>query len=244
MNLRNKIRSAGALTVISILGITGHLGARENVVSSGHKSGFKTTATGCQPATAAIDLDINNLRARLMTGGDQWWNIGEGVAAYEIPKGTGKSSQFAASCWIGGYDQQGQLKVAAQTYRQDGNDYWPGALDINAKITSDVCVAWDNFWKIDKSTISAFIQLSKTGGNTDDAAYNVIKQWPGAGNPKAKGNNNATLNLYAGNTYAPFVDSLYGGCSMMPVTLNSRHLRRLLAWKCKRLLSPIQARTF
>jgi hypothetical protein len=206
MNLRNKIRSAGALTVISILGITGHLGARENVVSSGHKSGFKTTATGCQPATAAIDLDINNLRARLMTGGDQWWNIGEGVAAYEIPKGTGKSSQFAASCWIGGYDQQGQLKVAAQTYRQDGNDYWPGALDINAKITSDVCVAWDNFWKIDKSTISAFIQLSKTGGNTDDAAYNVIKQWPGAGNPKAKGNNNATLNLYAGNTYAPFVD--------------------------------------
>lgn len=206
MNLRNKIRSAGALTVISILGITGHLSARENVVSSGHKSGFKTTATGCQPATAAIDLDINNLRARLMTGGDQWWNIGEGVAAYEIPKGSGKSSQFAASCWIGGYDQQGQLKVAAQTYRQDGNDYWPGALDVNAKITSDVCTAWDYQWKVNKSTINAFIQLAKTGGNTDDAAYDVIKQWPGACNAKAKGNNGATVDLYGGNSYAPFVD--------------------------------------
>jgi hypothetical protein len=206
MMFRNKIRSAGALTVLTMLSIAGNLSARENVSSTGHKSQLKTSATGCQPATQAIDLDINNLRARLMTGGDQWWNIGEGVAAYEIPKGTGKSSQFAASCWIGGYDKQGQLKVAAQTYRQDGNDYWPGALDVNAKITSDVCTAWDNFWKVDKSTINAFIQLSKTGGSTDDAAYDVIFQWPATGNAKAKGNNNASVTMYGNNTYAPFVD--------------------------------------
>ncbi len=83
-----------------------------------------------------------------------WWNIGEQVAEYEIPIGSGKSSQFAASCWIGGYDEQGQLKVAAQTYRQDGNDYWPGALNSSGKITGDTCNLWDKFWKVTKSTIN------------------------------------------------------------------------------------------
>src|ERR1700743_1076390 len=149
MKFRNNIRFASAVIMAGLLNIPGYLSAKENVVTSHHKAVPKTTATGCLPATAAVDLDINNVRARLMTGGDMWWDIGEGVAAYEIPKGSGKSSQFAASCWIGGFDKQGQLKVAAQTYRQDGNDYWPGALDHNGKITGDTCKLWDKQWKVD-----------------------------------------------------------------------------------------------
>jgi hypothetical protein len=135
---RNNIRLASAITLFGVMGIAGNLGARENVVTSHHKAALKSTAstTGCLPgATTGIDLDINNVRAHLMTGGDMWWDIDKGIASYEIPKGSGKHSQFAASCWIGGFDKQGQLKVAAQTYRQDGNDYWPGALDVNGKIT-------------------------------------------------------------------------------------------------------------
>ncbi len=206
MMFRNNIRIAGAITLIGLMGLSSRLNAREDVVSSAHKrSQLKTTAAGCQPATAAIDLDINNVRARLMTGGDMWWNSGQGGASYEIPKGSGKHSQFAASCWIGGYDKQGQLKVAAQTYRQTGNDYWPGALDANAKITSDVCNNWDKQWKVDRATINEFIQLSKTGGNTSGTAFDVINQWPGVGNPNAKGLT-SNLSLNANNTYAPFKD--------------------------------------
>ena len=141
MIFRNNIKFAAALAVAGIMGMIGQAGARENMVTAHHKNAVaRTTADqGCQPGSlnTAIDMDINNVRAHLMTGGDMWWNIGEQVAAYEIPKGSGKSSQFAASCWIGGFDKQGQLKVAAQTYRQDGNDYWPGALDVNGKITAD-----------------------------------------------------------------------------------------------------------
>ncbi len=206
MMFRNNIRFAGVITVLGILGVTTHISARENLVSSSHKrSQLKTTAAGCIPATSAIDLDINNVRARLMTGGDMWWNIGQGAAAYEVPKGSGKSSQFAASCWIGGYDKQGQLKVAAQTYRQDGNDYWPGALDVNAKITNDVCANWDKQWKVNRSDINTFIQLSKTGGNTSGQLYDVINQWPATGNPNAKGAN-TTLSMNSKYTYAPFKD--------------------------------------
>ena len=55
---------------------------------------------------------------------------------YEIPKGSGKHSMFAGALWIGGYDDNGQLKVAGQTYRQSGTDYWPGPLD-NVRLTSE-----------------------------------------------------------------------------------------------------------
>jgi len=210
MNIAKNIRFTGALTLLGLFGFVGNAAARENIGSSGHReSQQKTTVTGCQPAIAAIDLDINNVRARLMTGGDMWWNIGLQVAAYEVPKNSGRSSQFAASCWIGGVDKTGSLKVAAQTYRQDGNDYWPGALDINGKISSDACANWDNFWKIDKSTINAFIEAAKVGGNLQASQYSVIFDWPGKGNSKAKGANgllDLTSSTYSGNSYAPFVD--------------------------------------
>lgn len=207
MKFRNSIRS-GALTLLGIMGIVGQLGARENITSARPKSQLKTTATGCQPATAAIDLDINNVRARLMTGGDMWWNLGSEVAAYEIPKGSGKSSQFAASCWIGGYDKQGQLKVAAQTYRQDGNDYWPGALNGDGKVAKDTCNLWDKFWKVDRSTIKKFITAYGATGEAPSASdYDVIMQWPAVGNTKAIGSDGVSrLQLNKNNTYAPFKD--------------------------------------
>lgn len=207
MKLRNNIRFAGAITLLGLLGITGNLSARENVKTTARKESgqLKTTAAGCTPSVSAIDLDINNVRARLMTGGDMWWNNEQGGAAYEVPKGTGRSSQFAASCWIGGYDKQNQLKVAAQTYRQDGNDYWPGALDKDGKITADDCNNWDKQWKVDRSVINTFIQLSKTGGNTSGTAYDVINQWPATGNPTATGRV-SNLSLDATKAYAPFKD--------------------------------------
>ncbi|NDC39962.1 MAG: hypothetical protein EBZ77_00155 [Chitinophagia bacterium] len=210
MNTSYKLKIAVALSVLSVLGFVPGAIARENVKSSSHKEALKATASSCEAATAAIDLDINNVRARLMTGGDMWWNIGLSTAAYEIPKSSGRHSQFAASCWIGGYDKQGQLKVAAQTYRQDGNDYWPGALDKNASITKEVCANWDRFWKIDKSTIIAFIEEVKAAGGSgtaalDKGAYTVIKEWPGRGNKFAMGAK-SELSLDATTEYAPYVE--------------------------------------
>ena len=94
-----------------------------------------------------------------MTGGDMWWDNGTSEARYEVPKGSRKNSLFAGSVWIGGYDQQGQLKVAAQTYRQSGNDYWPGPLDEGGNIDAATCNEWDRFWKIDRETITKFKEL-------------------------------------------------------------------------------------
>ena len=211
MMFRNKNRFAFFFTVLSVAGFAMQSDARPNVNtnSSNNGGGLRTTASACQPATATIDLDINNVRARLMTGGDMWWNQGQGVAAYEVPKGGGASSLFAGSCWIGGIDAQGQLKVAAQTYRQDGNDYWPGPLDDQAAITQTTCSDWDQFWKINASDITAFRQLVKQGSAADalnDPTYLVIKTWPAVGNPNALGVSGGPLDLIVGHQYAPFVD--------------------------------------
>jgi len=207
------VRFAGTLISLGILCLAGNVVARENVSNTQHKASPKTTAAaGCQPALGQIDMDINNVRAHLMTGGDMWWNIGLQVAAYEIPIGSGKSSQFAASCWIGGFDKQGQLKVAGQTYRQSGNDFWPGALDGNAQITSGNCNLWDYQWKVAHSTINDFIAAYKAGGNLKASEFQTINQWPGAGSMQAASANGSLLlgqAPYLGRTYAAFKD-LYG----------------------------------
>src|SRR5688572_16513867 len=79
----------------------------------------------CAPATMSHDLAINNVRARLLNGGDKWWDLDNGQ--YIVPKVDpalgveGVSSLFAGAVWLGGYDDVGNLKIAAQTYRVQGN---------------------------------------------------------------------------------------------------------------------------
>ncbi|HLT94149.1 MAG TPA: hypothetical protein VKZ56_06280, partial [Membranihabitans sp.] len=75
----------------------------------------------CAPARSEIDMSINNVRARLLGGGDVWWDLTDGK--YIVPKvepGSGLpevSSIFAGAVWLGGYDPVGNLKLAAQQYR-------------------------------------------------------------------------------------------------------------------------------
>lgn len=196
--------------LVCATGVSLQLSAKPNIDKTNRtnerRGQLKTTAS-CKPAEAAIDLDINNVRARLMTGGDMWWDNGTSEARYEVPKGTRKNSLFAGSVWIGGLDEQKQLKVAAQTYRQDGNDYWPGPLNpATAEITESECSEWDRFWKVDRETINKFRALPSPDAAAGDPLYESIFQWPAVGNDAAVGRNGEKLFLYDGQTYAPFVD--------------------------------------
>lgn len=214
--MKNKLFKT-ALSLTALMGLSIGVKAYHNMTPEEYRQALaqslmKTTA-GCKQATAAIDLDINNVRARLMTGGDMWYNIGNSNAAYEIPKGSKRHSLFAGSCWIGGIDGNGQLKVSAQLYRNSGNDYWPGPIDISTKsITQTSCAEWDKFWKVNASTVQSFRDLFKSGGAAAIVGeeYDVIKQWPAVGNIYAVGANGNTLPELLGPVdqygYAPFVD--------------------------------------
>ncbi len=120
-----------------------------------------------------------------------WWDL-QFHPAYEVPKDSGVSALWAGALWIAGYDDQGNLKVAAQTYRQSGNDFFPGPLDETGNVLPSACSYFDRIWKVNKSTIDSF------NLGLFPAVPNSILEWPGRGNPN--------LSFLPDQDLAPFID--------------------------------------
>lgn len=129
---------------------------------------LQSLSYNCAAGTSTTLLNINNVKTSIMNGGDMWWDL-QGDARYEIPIGSGKHSLFAGALWIGGKDDNNQLKVAAQTYRSSGDDFWPGPLD-NVRLTSDglpnsnygktdasVCAKYDQHYVLLRSDVEEFV---------------------------------------------------------------------------------------
>ena len=139
-------------------------------------------ASDCEPASAQADLDINNVRTRILNGGDMWWDLSN--ARYEIPKLTDlnavrKNSLFAGAIWIGGEDE-GVLKLAAMTYRQGGSDFWPGPLDkVTGTTNSTRCEAYDEIYKVSREEIEDHREAWENGTLT--SLSDGVKNWPGNG---------------------------------------------------------------
>ena len=75
---------------------------------------LKNTTAGCAPAAGFEWLDIHNVKARINTGGDMWWDLPGGTGSkYYIPKNGTATSMFSGALWIGGLDINNQLKLAA-----------------------------------------------------------------------------------------------------------------------------------
>lgn len=143
-------------------------------------------------------LDINKVKAGILNRGDMHWDLyGGGKASYEVPKGGGVHSNFASAIWMGGYDNNNIYHGAAQTYRQAGNDFWPGPLDTtDATCNTTISNAYDKIWKISYTDINDFI-TNYNNGNVQNGSYTPIADimtWP------AHGNGHLSRNL------APFID--------------------------------------
>ncbi|MDF1696552.1 MAG: hypothetical protein P1U56_11990 [Saprospiraceae bacterium] len=149
------------------------------------------TRMDCQPAQSQYDLEINNVRARLLTGGDVWWDLQEG--RYIVPKPAPGfpevSSIFAGGVWIGGVDPNGSLKLAGVTYRQgNATDFYAGPLDENGETDLDACEDWDDFFIVKGDNILRHIaeyDASVRNGSplSCDSIPDDVKYWPGKGNP-------------------------------------------------------------
>lgn len=159
------------IAVPMVVGMPQLASARENVGMSSGKGTPPSVTAACSEATVQSDLAVNNVRCRLLMG-DMWWDLANGM--YEIPKGGGIMSIFAGALWVGGIDIGGQLKVAAQTYRQTGNDFWPGPLDTtNASVDQDVCNDYDKHFRITRKEVETFV--------TNGVSTPGIANWPGNG---------------------------------------------------------------
>ncbi|MBI1307141.1 MAG: hypothetical protein GC181_11115 [Bacteroidetes bacterium] len=186
------MKKTGILTLIISLGLS--VSARENVPnpsaskspdknqSSGTSNRLMKYASDCDPASAQADLDINNVRTRILNGGDMWWDLSN--ARYEIPKvldlnSVRKNSIFAGALWIGGEDE-GVLKLAAMTYRQSGSDFWPGPLDrVTSTTNSSRCDNYDEIYEVTREEIEKHRNAFDNGTLVSIGAS--IQNWPGNG---------------------------------------------------------------
>jgi len=104
-------------------------------------------SAACAPATALKDIEWNNVKALIETGGSLWQDRANSSGSYEVPKGGGVSSLYAGALWMGGISPDQQLKLAALTFR-NGNDFWTGPLtnDGSAEIDENTCKQYDEFF--------------------------------------------------------------------------------------------------
>jgi len=155
----------------------------------------------CGEATSTAVLDINNIKANLTNGGDFWrakdFSEGSGYYVGTNSQENQVSTIFASGLWLGAIDgANGDLKVAASTYRQSGLDFWPGPINESTKSTdSTQCNIFNRHWKVHSATIYKFIADEVL----NDAEKAEIYDWPGKGNPFIEiGSLNQEL--------APFID--------------------------------------
>ena len=180
--------AAATLSVVTI-------NARERQGVTFKSANTNRIMAACNPAQSAAELNVNNVRTIIYSGSDMWWDLfGSGNARYAVPKVTdwaqAQNSNFAGNVWFGGYDAGNNLKVAAQTYRQFGVDFWTGPLSmVDASTDISSCNSYDKIYKITRKEVDEFVLAA--GPITD-----AIKNWPG----------NGDITLNHDPQMAPFVD--------------------------------------
>lgn len=176
-------------TILALVLLSVSLSAKNSTDVSNTNTVNKTNVGSCNTPNAQVDLDINNVRVKLLSAGDMWWD-GVGEAKYEYPKvdkttGTpSKNVLFNGVLWFTGKDEGGSLKCASQLYRSDGYDFYTGPLQNFGLIEADVCEAFDRHFTVYGDDIKAFrSNYQLTGSVPLSEIHEDILYWPGKGNP-------------------------------------------------------------
>ena len=181
------------ISFLLLLFITTQAHAKDNVQNTilNKNQNLQIIGGGCLDPSSEAELNIGNVRANILGGGDMWWNLEN--ARYEVPKDEGVHSLFAGSLWIGGMDNQENLKIAAMTYRQTGSDFYPGPLNADTEsedygsTTYEDCNTYNQHWVISKNDVLAYVtymdcvnDLNCDENNTfpDYQIPDVITNWP------------------------------------------------------------------
>jgi hypothetical protein len=178
------------LFVAALGNVHAHLPPGARVVKNTRQATVQSRAEVCANSLAQVDQEINNVRARLLAGGDCWWDLSDG--RYIVPKvdpSTGQkevSSIYAGSVWLGGRDPGGNLKLACQNYRTSGgikNDFWPGPLNEDGQTEQATCDLWDRHFRVTGDEIRRHLRNIANGNFNPDDIPRGVKGWPATGNP-------------------------------------------------------------
>ncbi len=145
-------------------------------------------------------IDLNNVKARVAHN-TLFADRANGISAFEVPKGSGSNTIYAANFWFAGVDNNGLLKGYAETYASNSTppftlyqNYTGNAGPIGGTANYEsYSYQWDRVWKVSAIDIQNHI----AGVGTTEA----ITNWPAHGDV-SKGQ---APNL------APFVDTDFDG---------------------------------
>lgn len=126
-------------------------------------------------------LNINNVNAQFNCFGNHFWGFNDKSAQYFVPNGGTQISIFSNAFWIGGVDENNELHLAAERYRQGpdyegGVDYWPGPISNTYDSIYDV--KWTRIWKLKKMEIDYH---KNHWYETGYEPIETIQSWPGNG---------------------------------------------------------------
>ncbi len=174
--------------------------------SRSSQAAVKAQAARCKRAQSTAELNVNNVRAQINGYGNMWYD--GSVAQYHLPKNSNTCPLYCAALWIGGTDVNDQLRIAALRFGQDGDDYWPGPLELTtAAVDLPVCNQYDKHYIITKTEVLDFMSMFDYDENgatpnesfAPEAISATIKNWP------AMGGENQSPYL------APFFDANHDG---------------------------------
>ncbi len=131
---------------------------------------LSTNISDAQISPVNSSLDINNIKMSILSNGDIGWDYSNTTT--EAPIGSGQTFIFSGGFWMGGLDENDSIHLAANTFNQNGVDYWPGPISTNYDST------YNRSWLITREQIETHI--AEYSSSTYQMPE-VIENWPGNG---------------------------------------------------------------
>ena len=135
-------------------------------------------------------IEANNVRGTILGNGTVFMNyevpdnMPSPCPTWEVPAGSGKSTIFQQSLWLGGLDASDSLHLAAMRFGQSasfsgGQDFWAGPLKTtDASLDLMTALKYHRVWSLTRAEIEQF------RANFNNASYQVpedILTWPAHG---------------------------------------------------------------
>lgn len=159
----------------------------------------------CDNGSTKLDLRSNNVEASIYPSASLFLRPNTASLGYEVPKLSGIHPISVASLWFAGIDSEEELRVAAQTYGVEENDFWPGPINETQSpgITTEICSNYDRIFNVDGFEISQFLaDFASSGGILPEGSIHPsILKWPARNNPYFD-----DFNLPSNKDLAPFWD--------------------------------------
>lgn len=169
----------------------------------------------CQVGKSKMDIESENVRAKLLTAGDFFWDPGLTIPQFQWPKDASyKNLIYSGSLWFGGVEAgTSNVLTAVQYYRGATRNFWPGPIDpLNPNGTSNLaCSVWDHHYKVDRIVLDSFFLALQMNPMPLESGKipSQIKYWPGKSNGYLKilaVNSGLTNSSGYDQDLAPFID--------------------------------------